>query len=306
MANTRDSLALLTFSWAVGTVYPIFASYKAFDTYTVLASKCAATTVNISGVSIPLGTMLKRATAPKPTTLEEDTLNARLLTVQMWMIFWIVSGAIRIVETVLFVSVLPLYLVARLCLSVWLVAPIVMYSTRHKKPLTESDIHNEWVAFLCMGCGWVYFQYIKPLMEGQLAFLSVGFDGVEAQVGWLLSIPWSLLAKMGGARGEDPVRNTRVPSGNIRVPSGGSRVPSGSSVNNEARSGGDGVSGEASGAEFMQAFGAFRAYFPSRTVVTEELDEYDVVDTPDMAASELRTRKDAVAKSDATRRRWLW
>ncbi|PVH18954.1 hypothetical protein CXQ85_001246 [Candidozyma haemuli] len=167
------------FNSFVGSIYPVFASYKAYDDYARVASSSAASSVQIGSVSIPLGTMLKRATAGADGSVEEDYLNSRLLTVQMWLIYWIVHVSIGVAESMLFLTWLPLYSSFRLLVSAWLISPIVLSSLRlnRTKALTPAEVQQEWVGFSSQGCGLVYFQYLKPLFDDQLkALVNFNFE----------------------------------------------------------------------------------------------------------------------------------
>lgn len=245
-------------------------------------------------MAIPLGTMLKRATTAD-STIEEDTLNSRLLAVQMWMIYWIVNGCVHVLESVLLLTYLPLYSVARLLFSVWLVAPIMLNLARLLKKLlvTHNEIQAEWVTFSQQGCGMVYFQYVKPLMEGRLLFLyDLKPDEILARLSSNLAVPIFKVLAM-------HLRNT------------------GTAEN----SGSDSSSGSGSGevptaGNYMQTFATLssfsKIYFPSREVKetpeetsrAEDLDEYDVVDTPlNALVTGLKNR--SVAEKPETRR-WFW
>lgn len=243
-------------------------------------------------MAIPLGTMLKRATAAD-STIEEDTLNSRLLAVQMWMIYWIVNGCVHVFESVLLLSYLPLYSVARLLFSVWLVAPIVLNLARLLKKLlvTHSEIQAEWVTFSQQGCGLVYFQYVKPLMEGRLLFLyDLKPDEILARLSSYLAVPLFKVAAM-------QLRSTGT------AESSGSTSGSGS--------------GEVPPAgNYMQTFATLssfsKTYFPSREVKetpvgtsqAEDLDEYDVVDAPLNALVAGLKNRSVAEKPEA--RRWFW
>lgn len=311
-----SSHLILTISWAVSTVYPIFASYRAYDGYATLAGKSAASTVNIGGVSIPLGTMLKRATTSE-SSIEEDTLNARLVTVQMWMIYWIVNGFVRAVESVLFLQYLPLYSVARLCFSIWLIAPIVLTRTRQQKQLFVSfnEIQTEWVSFSQQGCGLVYFRYVKPLMEGQLSFLyDLKVDEILGYASKTLTIPFLKLAMAtrGTTTGLDSAGNTGPSTGVASSGNGGATSGSGFSS-----------FGVSEGANYAQAFSTFstfsKSYFPSRGVdsrevegnsATDDFDEYEQVDAPSLNSSvaglKNRSASGQTEQPEQGKGRWFW
>lgn len=163
---------LLTFS-SVGftTVYPLFASYQSYTQYSAIAAKEGATTVHLGGVAIPVGTMLRRATQDPKSTLEEDTLNFHLLNLQMWFIYWLVTACIVVVEDFSFVKMIPFYLLWRLMLSAWLIFPITNFTSLRtsSKILTYVEMQKEWETFSNEGCGLVYFKYMAPFCERQLA-----------------------------------------------------------------------------------------------------------------------------------------
>lgn len=269
----------------------------------MLASKSAASTVNIGGVSIPLGTMLKRATTSE-SSIEEDTLNVRLLSVQMWMIYWIVNGFVRAVESILFLHILPLYSVARLCFSVWLIAPIVLTRTRNQKQLFVSfnDMQAEWTSFSQHGCGLVYFHYVRPLMEGQLSFLyDLKMDEVLGQARKILTVPFlKLFVLLTRGFGTEAPGNTDAGSG--------------------------GSSSMSEGVNYVQAFSTLstfsKSYFPSRGADTrgvdgnlskDEFDEYEQVDAPLNATVAGLRNRGASGQSETpykdekgAGRRWYW
>lgn len=199
--------------------------------------------------------MLRRAAASEGT-VEEDFLNSRLLMVQMWMVYWIVHGCISVGESVLLLPYLPLYSTARLLVSAWLVFPIVVSNARLSKlqALSALDLQLVWVDFSGQGCGLVYFQYVKPLMEGNVRFFdAIDLDSVMASVGNITKIPVSVF----------------------------SRALTGTN--------GSYVQGLAS---YSMSFFASREAKTSAPETTEEADdEYDMVDTPTMASVEGLTQR---------------
>ncbi|GEQ72168.1 hypothetical protein JCM33374_g5854 [Metschnikowia sp. JCM 33374] len=157
----------------IGSVYPVIASFKAYDSYSRLATKTGSTTFNVGGVSIPLGTILKKATT-SGNAIEEDTMNYRLLSVQMWLIYWMVNASVCAVENILLLKWLPLYSPLRCALSLWLIAPIIVSSSRLKSSqvLSFNDVQQEWAVFSGQGCGLLYFQYLRPFIEENVGLLS--------------------------------------------------------------------------------------------------------------------------------------
>ncbi|OBA21689.1 hypothetical protein METBIDRAFT_190765 [Metschnikowia bicuspidata var. bicuspidata NRRL YB-4993] len=179
------------FNLLIGSVYPVIASFKAYDSYSRLATKTGATTFTVKGVSIPLGTILRKATAAE-AQIEEDTLNYRLLSVQMWLIYWIVNATVRAAETVLHLAWLPLYSIVRCMFSLWLVAPIMVSSARLKSSqvMSFNDVQQEWADFSSQGCGLVYFRYLRPFFDKHAGLLSqLSAEPLLAYISGLVVLP---------------------------------------------------------------------------------------------------------------------
>lgn len=214
--------------------------------------------------------MLKRATSEG--NVEEDYLNARLLTVQMWLVYWIVNGSVSVAESLLLLKHLPLYSLFRFLFSAWLIAPIVMASIRVRKAahLLPLEIHNEWVSFSKRGCGLVYFGHLKPLFENQLRPL---FDFNFER----------LLNSAASFSGLGPVFSLVAPRLlNLLVLqslfAGSKEAPQGQ---------GQGQSGYAQTLNNL-----LKSYWSREGKSKEDLSEYDVIDTPPDGSQELKQRSD--------------
>ncbi|KAM9923109.1 hypothetical protein OXX59_005374 [Metschnikowia pulcherrima] len=178
-------------SLLIGSVYPIVASFKAYDSYSRLATKTGSTTFNVGGVSIPLGTILKKATN-SDAEIEEDTMNYRLLSVQMWLIYWMVNAAVSAAESILFVRWLPFYSLMRSAFSLWLIAPIIVSSARLKSSqvMSFNDVQREWATFSGQGCGLIYFKYLRPFLDENVGLLSrVSLEPLLASVSGSFVLP---------------------------------------------------------------------------------------------------------------------
>lgn len=171
----------LTHSLGLTTAYPLFASYWAYTDYTSIATKAGASTLHVGGVAIPVGTMLRRAAAQKDT-VEDDTLSFQLLKLHMWFVYWLVTACIDVVEELFFVKALPMFSVARLALSAWLMSPIARFSALRDRAtlLTFAESQAQWDAFSRDGCGLVFFQYIVPFLEQQIDAFSLSWLRVRS------------------------------------------------------------------------------------------------------------------------------
>lgn len=237
--------------------------------------------------------MLKRATAAEGS-VEEDYLNSRLLTVQMWLIYWIVHVSIGIAELMLFLTWLPLYSLFRLLVSAWLISPIVLSSLRLKrtKALTPQEVQQEWAGFSTQGCGLVYFQYLKPLFDEQLkALVNFNFEPLMNQfarfsgASTIFSYAGTFLLKnqFKNFAGQD-AGSRDVNSGDVNAPADtsapGPNTSSPPSQENAfaaaAQSAGFGAA-----AGHIQNFSNLAKNFQSRgEPAREDLADYDMVNTP--------------------------
>ncbi|KAJ8144863.1 hypothetical protein OY671_002063 [Metschnikowia pulcherrima] len=148
----------------IGSVYPIVASFKAYDSYSRLATKTGSTTFNVGGVSIPLGTILKKATN-SDAEIEEDTMNYRLLSVQMWLIYWMVNAAVSAAE-------------------------ISSARLKSSQVMSFNDVQREWATFSGQGCGLIYFKYLRPFLDENVGLLSrVSLEPLLASVSGSFVLP---------------------------------------------------------------------------------------------------------------------
>lgn len=147
--------------------------------------------MNLGGVSIPLGTIFKKAILSEQN-IEDDTLNYRLLHLQMWLVYWIVHACLNVTENLLLIRYLPLYSIIKLVISLWLVAPIIISETRanSSKVLSFQDLQQEWVSFSNQGCGIIYFAYLKPFFDDHIQVIdNFKLDSILSMVSGGLVIP---------------------------------------------------------------------------------------------------------------------
>ncbi|QFZ28391.1 putative receptor expression-enhancing protein [Clavispora lusitaniae] len=275
----------LTCSWGVSVLYPTFASYKAFDNYSKLSSSLSATTVNVGGVSVSFGTLLRRANS-KEDSKEEDELTSHLMRLQMWLIYWMVNGCFGAAEACLCLKYVPLYSMLRLAFSIWLISPIVLSAARlgGSGVVSKADIQNRWIDFSSSGCGLIFFRFVKPFMDEHLSkFERVGFDNVLGGAFNLISAPFSGTG-LGSAKSstDNPSNPTVISLMHTMASYPWSFLSHSGTTNINSTT--ENVSGPAA-----------------------DLDDYDVVDPPISAIedgiNELNHRN---TKGNPTPRRWLW
>lgn len=171
---------MVLFSTSVSLVYPIVASYKSFETYFGLSNNIASSNMNIAGFNVPINSLLKRATGESTTSIghEEKLLHYQLLTLQKWFIYWIVYASIQAVESILPLAyIIPGYSLLKLGFSIWLILPIATnfnfkFNQAQIENRSTADFDNEFIKFTQEGCGLIYFQYIRPWLDGELSILS--------------------------------------------------------------------------------------------------------------------------------------
>lgn len=257
-------------------MYPVLASYKAYDGYARLAAKSGATTIQVKGMTIPLGTMLKKATTSE-ALIEEDTLQFRLLSVQMWVIYWITAATVTAAERFFLLRALPFYSLIRLGTSIWLVYPLVLSTHRvtSAQALSTADIKREWTQFATQGCGYVYFVFLKPFLDDHLSQLNM------ASAQRLVSLV-----------------QARLPH-SVRLYLSTTPSATGTSKNTYFQM----------AADYARGFGKdFKAEASATNM--SYISEYDVVDKPDALAPEgLRERvpsADAASQTPERKTAWFW
>ncbi|CUM63361.1 uncharacterized protein PRCAT00000934001 [Priceomyces carsonii] len=156
------------------TIYPVFASYKSFEEYSKVVSRMGASNISIAGFNVPIQALLKRATGDNTEQLgkDEELLQTHLLTIQKWLIYWMVTASCSVVESVLFLRyIVPFYSFFKFLFSLWLISP--MFSTSTKvSGISEINREKEWAYFTDNGAGFVYYKFIKPWLDGELNVLS--------------------------------------------------------------------------------------------------------------------------------------
>ncbi|ODV77581.1 uncharacterized protein CANTADRAFT_23694 [Suhomyces tanzawaensis NRRL Y-17324] len=156
----------------VSTVYPVIASYKAFDEYSKVANEIASSQFKIGGVTVPLNLVFKQA-ATEPGT-EDRALQTSLITIQKWFIYWVVLATVQSAETFLFLRhLIPLYSLIKLSFSIWLLSPMVTFGSATPDTTKAFDNTEDWTKFSQNGCGLVYFSFIKPWIETKLVKFDV-------------------------------------------------------------------------------------------------------------------------------------
>lgn len=133
----------------------------------------AASNLNIAGFNVPINTLLKKAAGEQtnPIGHEDKVLREHLVVLQKWFVYWIVYAAIHTVESVIPLHyLLPGYSFFRFLLSGWLVLPIFL--SFRTEAGGEDVTAKEWNSFSGQGCGLVYYQYLRPWLEGELSILA--------------------------------------------------------------------------------------------------------------------------------------
>ncbi|KAK6462127.1 hypothetical protein DFJ63DRAFT_318981 [Scheffersomyces coipomensis] len=180
----------------ISIVYPVIASYKAFDNYLELSKSIDNSTIKVAGISIPLPlnfllttnssiTTTTTTTSGSTTTTtsspdkseSHESLQNTLVTIQKWLIYWIVFGTVQFAESFLFFKwIVPFYSTLKLAFSIWLILPMVKssFEKRQQALTTAKDftITDDWIKFTQSGSGFIFFNYIQPVLGGQ-------FDNIQ-------------------------------------------------------------------------------------------------------------------------------
>lgn len=265
-------------STLIATVYPVFASYRAFERYLLSAAAVTAANINIGGFNVPLQALLKRASGDQSAAIghEEVLLQLEVLALQKWFVYWIVYGLVEVAENVLFLKhLVPFYGFLRLLLLLWLVFPaaVGLFKADTAEALA-ADIPKDWDRFSQNGCGLIYYHFLKPWFD----------DDVNLFANYDTSIVSSFLARYG-----------------LTVPSMGRKAATTE------------LAGETNSLlSSFQAMVASTGYFQGETKASADAtatataqegtdDDYDVIEKPSVTEG-LTQRK----VGEERKRGWLW
>lgn len=143
----------------------------------------------MAGISVPVN-FLYREGGGEQLDVE---LQALMVAIQKWFIYWIVFASVQLVETVLFLRyIIPLYSTLKLGFVGWLVLPMVaqggmklVATESEQDSLVSFDHTKDWISFTNSGAGLIYFQYIRPWIEGH--FESFNPSRIMGQVSDIVS-----------------------------------------------------------------------------------------------------------------------
>lgn len=154
----------------VSVIFPIFGTYKSFESYNKVANDIAASNVSIGGFQVPINALLRKSSeTTNDSGSSEQRLQRHLISMQKWMVYWIVYASLNTAESVLLLRyIVPMYSLIRLGVSIWLVAPMITGI-----PSDEAEVNiaaarkKEFIQFLESGCGLCYYRFIKPCLNGE-------------------------------------------------------------------------------------------------------------------------------------------
>lgn len=159
-------------------IFPIFGSYKSVESYNKVANEIALSNVNIGGFQVPINTLLRKSVdSTDGTENGEGNLQRHLISIQKWMIYWIVYASLSVVESIFLLRyIVPMYSLIRLGISVWLVSPMIIGTAGDTTGNNNIVARKkEFDLFLQSGCGFCYYRFIKPWLDGEFKLIG-GFD----------------------------------------------------------------------------------------------------------------------------------
>ncbi|KAI3404687.2 hypothetical protein KGF56_002521 [Candida oxycetoniae] len=160
----------------VSIVYPIIASCRSFEDYTLISNRVASQNFKIGGITVPLNLIYNPGGLNSVDANDEKVLQLHLISIQKWFIYWIVLACFELVESLFSVLVylIPAYSVLRLGFNCWLVMPMISFGQRDSVGENAATFDNsvEWKKFTSNGAGLVFFSYIKPWMEKNIKIVN--------------------------------------------------------------------------------------------------------------------------------------
>ena len=154
----------------MSVIFPIFGSYKSVESYNKVANEIALSNVNIGGFLVPVNALLRKSgDSTEGTENGEESLQRHLISIQKWMVYWIVYASLSVVESVFLLRyIIPMYSLIRLGISVWLLSPMVIGQVGNTTGSNNIVARKkEFELFLQSGCGLCYYRFIKPWLDGE-------------------------------------------------------------------------------------------------------------------------------------------
>lgn len=294
-----------SFSLLVSNVYPIVASFKAYEEYVEASKKFDSSNINIGGFNVPINTLLKKATGDHD---EKELPEATLLVyksnkVHKWLIFWVVNTTFNLLTSILFIKqIVPFYSLIRLIISVWFVSPMLQI-----KSIDNYDPTEDWQSFFDSGCGYCYCQFIRPWLNGDFAMLSdLSFDSNR-----LYDNVSNVLITLINLVKLSPL------SGLLQFNQKGTTAASSPSASKSSHSS---YAPVADYAESFKTFGAMKLqeYFKGSSTAAESVssetgndkeavdDDYDMIDPPVKTDATGSQPAESEASGAAKKKGWFW
>ncbi|EGV66442.1 hypothetical protein PSN45_002957 [Yamadazyma tenuis] len=297
-------MGFLNFVTLVTTViYPVIASYRAYEQYKDANHKFNGSNLSIGGFNVPINTLFKKATGDHDETVPNEA--ALLLyesnRLQKWYVYWIVHTVVELIDSGLYLKYLiPFHSLFKLGISVWLLSPMLQY-----RSIDAFDAKTDLNSFFEGGCGFCYKKFVSPLLQGEVKFLSdISLKDIPFNTEQLPTFVKSIL---------DYVKKLMEAAPSVSLLNFIRGSARGVDIN---ESGSTTSFSAASGAEYLGSLRSFSAstlqgYFskvtsdPSATSKDTVEDEYDVIDSPSqtdgVGASPRTTQTDPVK-----RKGWIW
>lgn len=293
------------FRLLISNVYPIVASFKAYEEYLEASNKFENSNINIGGFNVPIATLLKKATGEhnEKELPEATVLIYKSNKVHKWLIYWIVSTTFNLLSSILFLKqVVPFYSLIRLGLSVWFISPMLQI-----KSIETYDAQEDLRYFFNSGCGYCYSNFIRPWLNGDFAMLSdLSFDSNKLydNVSKVLITLINLIKVSPLTALVQKQFNTKGASSNGPAPLPSSATaPSSTSATDYAES--FRSFGAMKLQEYLRGTGASGTSVPTTNKESVD-DEYDVIDPPVEAETTGAQSSQVETPTAVKKKGWLW
>lgn len=239
----------------------------------------------------------KTSETPNEKGNSEERLQRHLLSMQKWMVYWIVFGTVHVAESLLFLGyIVPMYSFIKLLFSMWLVSPMVIVTDGNNDGKSGVAANSKNIAlFLENGCGLCYFRFVKPWLDGEFKHL-VNLDISKLVPPSVLNYlnEYALIQKVSSylksRGGEDVLDNGlfNLVKSKVLDTSGSYLFVNNFFSSNELETKAAEPTTEAK----------------SDSMLLNSLEEYDLVDKPTVKDGLSERKKDV--RKDETKRGWIW
>lgn len=125
--------------------------------------------MKLGGYTIPIGLLFNQN-----ETINDQSLQYYLITIQKWFIYWIVFASFQLIESIFFLKqIIPFYFFWKFLANIWLILPFIKFNMiNNSNNIKNFDQAKDWLEFTQSGLGQIYFIYLNPVFNDFMRYLN--------------------------------------------------------------------------------------------------------------------------------------